>query len=59
SVQKEARVEEVFKEDSLVEVTVEEGMNSHAEHVSTMDLHNITSMSAQTCYSAHGAERSI
>ncbi|KAH9287457.1 hypothetical protein KI387_031574, partial [Taxus chinensis] len=43
SAQKEVRMEGVFEEDSVVEVTTEEeGLSSHVEHVSTMDLQNIT-----------------
>ncbi|KAH9298111.1 hypothetical protein KI387_029793, partial [Taxus chinensis] len=56
----EASVEEVFEEDSMVNVTKEEeGVSSHVEHVSIVDLQNITNVSALTYCSAHGVERSI
>ncbi|KAH9298653.1 hypothetical protein KI387_030335, partial [Taxus chinensis] len=42
SAQKEARVEEVFEEDYVVKVTAEEGVSSRTEHVSIVDLQNIT-----------------
>ncbi|KAH9298641.1 hypothetical protein KI387_030323, partial [Taxus chinensis] len=41
--QMEACVEDVFEEDSMDELTMEEGVSSHEEHVSTVDLQNITS----------------
>ncbi|KAH9308836.1 hypothetical protein KI387_036747, partial [Taxus chinensis] len=44
STQMEVYVGGVFEEDLIVEVIVEEeGVSSHVEHVSNMDLQNITS----------------
>ncbi|KAH9314430.1 hypothetical protein KI387_023057, partial [Taxus chinensis] len=54
SAQMEALTEGVFEEDSVVMVTVEEeGMISHVELVSIVDLQSITNESARTCCSAH------